>query len=135
LVALAVIAGCGSSKSAEATADVSIKRHLLHGVAQMRATHDRKKLRAALGRTLASLRRDEARTAAGRRGRLLAIEGFESTLEGVRSELDFIENDSGNIEAATRDAKRADRYLKRGADRLRAAGRTFGVRIGTLRGH
>lgn len=48
--------------------------------------------------------------------------------------MDFINNDSGNIEAATRDAKRADHYLNGGASRLRAAGRAFGLRIGKLNG-
>jgi len=108
---------------------------LRHGVAEIRTTHDRKKLRAELIRTLASLRRDHPSTAPARRARSLAIQGFELTLKGIRSELDFSENDSGNVAAATRDAKRADRYLKLGADRLRAAGRVLKVRIGLLNQH
>jgi hypothetical protein len=36
-------------------------------------------------------------------------------------------HDSGKLEAAVRDAKRADRYLNRGARLLRAAGRLLGV--------
>ena len=42
--------------------------------------------------------------------------------------------DSGNLEASVKDAKRADRYLNRGADLLRAAGRSFGISIGKLNG-
>ena len=115
--------------------DTAVEQELLRGVAQIGATHDRKKLRAQLTRTLTQLRRTRASTADGRRARKLAIQGFESTLEGVKSLIDFDENDSGNIEAATRDAKRADRYLKRGANQLRAAGAALGVRIGDLNGY
>jgi hypothetical protein len=115
--------------------DASIERHLLRGVAQIRTTHDRTKLHAELRRTLANLRRDHGSTAAARRARRLAIEGFESTLRGIRSQLDFVENDSGNVAAATRDARRADRYLSKGANRLRAAGSTFGIRVGKLSGY
>jgi Fic family protein len=125
LVLLALAAGCGSSTSS----DTSIKKHLLRGVAQIRTTRDRAELHAKLVRTLASLRRDRASTAAERRARTLAIEGFEATLKGVRSQLDFVENDSGNVAAATRDARRADRYLALGASRLRAAGAALGIRI------
>jgi hypothetical protein len=64
----------------------------------------------------------------------LAIQGFEATLKGVEALLDFSENDSGEVAAATRDAMRADRFLRRGADRLRAAGRALELRIGTLNG-
>ena len=128
LLSLALASGCGSSPNA------SIKKHLLRGVAQIRTTRDKTKLHAELGRTLASLRRDRASTAAGRRAKSLAIEGFESTRKGVRSLLDFEENDSGNVAAATRDAMRADRFLERGANRLRAAGSLLGVRLGRLGG-
>ncbi|HYZ77454.1 MAG TPA: hypothetical protein VE596_08775 [Gaiellaceae bacterium] len=123
LLSLVLAAGCGSSS------DASIKKHLLRGVAQIRTTRDRAELHAKLVRTLANLRRDHASTAAERRARRLAIEGFEATLKGVRSQLDFVENDSGNVAAATRDARRADRYLALGASRLRAAGMALGIRI------
>ncbi len=133
LLAVALLGGCGSSPAAR-TADASVKRDVLRGVAEIRIAHDYKKLHAELLRVVASLRRDRASTPAARRARVLAIEGFEATLMGVRSELDFSENDSGNIEAATRDAKRADRYLTRAANRLRAAGRVLGIRVGKLNG-
>jgi hypothetical protein len=135
LLTLALVAGCGSSTSRVGTADASIKRDLLRGVGEIRATQDRHMLHADLTRILDSLRRDRASTAAARRARSLAIQGFEWTLKGTRSQLDFSENDSGNVAAATRDAKRADRYLTRGANRLRAAGLVLEIRIGKINAH
>ena len=121
LLALLLAAGCGSSRAA----DSPVKRDLLRGVAQIRSTHDPKRLHAEVEQTFASLRRDRASTAAERRARRLAIEGFAAELKGLRSRLDFTENDSGNVAAATRDAVRADRYLTRAASRLRAARRAL----------
>ena len=115
--------------------DLSIKQDLLRGVGQIRVAHDRKKLRAELIHVVAHLRQVHGTTAAARRGRELALQGFEATLQGIRSQLDFSENDSGEVAAATRDAKRADRYLTRGANRLRAAGRALGVQVGELNGY
>jgi hypothetical protein len=114
--------------------DASVKATLLRGVAQIRHARPAEKLKLdrQLVRALTSLRRDRAATPAGRRGRRLAIAGFTWTRKGIKAQLDFINNDSGNIEAATRDAKRADRYLNGGASRLRAAGRAFGLRIGRI---
>jgi hypothetical protein len=97
--------------------------------------HDRKRLRAELVRLTAHLRRLHGTTPSARRARELALQGFEATLEGTRSQLDFIENDSGEVAAATRDAKRADRFLRRGANWLRAAGQALGIRIGELNGY
>ena len=54
---------------------------------------------------------------------------------GIDSQLAMLRNDSGRLEGAVRDAKKADRYLNRGATLLRAAGRAFNVRIGKLNGH
>lgn len=76
-------------------------------VSEIRGTHDRKKLHAELVHLLAHLRRAHGTTASARRGREFALRGFEATLKGVRSQLDFSENDSGEVAAATRDAKRA----------------------------
>ncbi len=81
------------------------------------------------------LGRARGSTAGTRRARALAIRGFESTIKGTRSQIDFAENDSGEVAAATRDAKRADRYLTLGANRLRAAGRALGIQIGELNAH
>ena len=125
-----LLSGCGSDSTADA-----VREHLLDGVGQIRGTHDRKKLRSALVRTLGKLRRDEATAPVDRRARGLAIQGFTWTVRGIDSQIDFIENDRGNIEAATRDAKRAYSSLIRGANRLRAAGRVFGLRIGRLNGY
>ncbi|MGZ4291043.1 MAG: hypothetical protein ACXVQQ_00455 [Gaiellaceae bacterium] len=136
LVALAPLGGCGrSTRPVVAPADTAIERDVLRGAERIRATRDPKQLRSELVSILASLRRARGTSAAARRGRELAIEGLEATLQGIRSELDFRENDSGNVAAATKDARRADRYLRLGADRLRAAGRALGVRIGELNGH
>ena len=117
------------------TGDASVKREVLRGVAQIRSIHDRRRLRAELKVTLARLRRTRGSTAAGRRARGLAIDGLESTLRGVESLIAFDENDSGNIAAATRDAKRADRFLRRGADQLRAAAQALGTRLGEVNGY
>jgi len=115
--------------------DASVEREVLRGVAQIRSIHDRRRLRAELRGTLARLRRTRGSTAAGRRARGLAIDGLESTLRGVESQIAFDENDSGNIAAATRDAKRADRFLRRGADQLRAAAQALGTRLGDVNGY
>jgi hypothetical protein len=53
----------------------------------------------------------------------------------VQSRIDFHENDRGNIEAATRDANRANTALTKGATLLRAAGRLLDVRVGMLNGY
>jgi hypothetical protein len=135
LLALALVGGCGSSSpSRAATDDASIKQELLRGVGQIRALHDRHELNAELARILMRLRRARGSTV-GARARELAIQGFEATIKGTRSQLDFSENDSGEVAAATRDAKRADRYLTLGANRLRAAGRLLGIQVGKLNQH
>ena len=135
LVGLVLLGGCGSSAPAPSRGDLSIERDLLRGVREIRETRDRRKLHADLVHLVAQLRRTHGTTQSARRGRELALQGFEATLVGIRSQLDFSENDSGEVAAATRDAKRADLYLRRGAKRLRAAGRALGVRIGDLNGY
>ena len=117
-LALLLVAGCGSSGSA-------VERDLRRGIDQIRHTRDAKKLRSELRGTLARLRRDEASGAAERRARALAIRGFEATLDGVQGRIDFVDNDRGNIEAATRDALRADRNRAKSARLLRAAERAL----------
>jgi hypothetical protein len=121
VVALVLLAGCGSSSSA-------VERDLRRGTAQIRSTRDAKKLRVELRGTLARLRRDPALTAAERRAKRLAVAGFVATLSGIVSQIDFYDNDSGNIEAATRDALRADRFRARGARLLAAARRALASR-------
>ena len=128
LTVLVLLAGCGSSKPA------SVEEQFLRGVEQIRGSTSAQKLHEQLVRTVAGLRRQRGATAAARRTRL-AVEGFASTLVGLDAQLDLIENDSGNIEAAIRDARKADRYRTKGANLLRAAGRAFGIEVGRLRGY
>jgi hypothetical protein len=134
-IGLALVGGCRPSAPTLEGTDLSIKHDLLRGVGEIRVTNDRKKLHAELVHVLAHLRRAHGTTASARRARQLALQGFEATLKGTRSQLDFSENDSGEVAAATRDAKRADRYLRRGASLLRAAGQALGARIGELNGY
>ena len=135
VIGLALVSGCPPSAPAVVRADPSIKQDLLRGVRAIRVTRDRNKLHLELVHLLAHLRRAQGSTTSARRGRELALRGFEATLKGIRSQLDFSENDSGEVAAATRDAKRADLYLRRGANWLRAAGQALGVRIGELNGY
>lgn len=131
-----VVAGAlAMSTAIPATAsDATLERTFVHGVAQLRAPAVPTRRDAQLRRTLRLLRADHASTAAGRRGRSLAVDGFTWMQRRVQAQLALIANDSGNIEAAIRDAKRADRCLERGARLLRAAGRSFGIRVGKLDG-
>jgi hypothetical protein len=132
---LAVAATAGLAAAPARASDATVEEGFLRGVAQIRAAPDAKKLEAGLTRIVARLRRDHGSTSVGRRGRSLAVQGFAWTLKGVRTQLDLVANDSGNIDAAVRHAKQADRYLDRGAAFLRSAGRVFGRRIGKLNGH
>jgi len=120
--AAALVSGCGSTAG---TPD--LRADFEHGIAQIRTLrgmqlHDR------LAATIARIRRDTGA------GRALALQGFRSTLRGLEAENDLYTKDSGRLEGAVRDARRADRYLNRGAELLRAAGHVLGVRVGTLRG-
>jgi hypothetical protein len=123
LAALVLLGGCGGSGS-------PVKPVLEDGVAAIRETHDYEALRAKLRRVIARLRATNDGQA-----RRLALSGFEATLRGVQSRIDFVENDRGNIDAATRDARRADAGLREGARLLRAAGRLLDVRVGSLSGY
>jgi hypothetical protein len=123
--ALAVLTGCGDSPR-----DPGLKAVFEDGVASIRATQDYEQLRARLRRTIARLR-----STRDGEGRALAIRGFEATLRGVQSRIDFHENDRGNIAAATRDARRANAALAKGATLLRAAGRRLDVGVGMLNGY
>jgi len=124
-VGLALLAGCGSSSSGEVRAAFD------EGLAAIRGTQDFEQLRSELRRTLGRLRA----TQHDGEPRRLALRGLEATLRGVQARIDFHENDSGNIEAATRDARRANHELSRGAKLLRAAGRLLGTRVGSLNGY
>ena len=120
--------------AAAVASDASVRQTLRLGVAEIASTPDAKQLRRRLVVTIASLRCAHATAAAGRRGRALALRGFTATLRGVETQLSMRIHDSGRLEAAVRDAKRADRHLDRGARLLRAAGRALGVRVGRVGG-
>jgi hypothetical protein len=130
LMGLVLGCSCGSSNSATSAADASVKHDLLRGVAV-----NRKRLETQLGGIVASLRGERGSTTAVERARKVALAGFQLTRKGVRSQLDFSENDRGEVAAAARDARRADRYLGSGADRLRLAGLALGIQIGMLDGY
>ena len=132
---LAVAATAGVAAGPARASDGTVEEAFRRGGAEVRAAPDAKKLEAGLTPIVARLRRDHGSTSLGRRGRSLAIQGFAWTLRGVHTQLDLVANDSGNIEAAVRHAKQADRYLDKGAAYLRSAGRVFGRRIGKLNGH
>ena len=85
--------------------------------AEVRAKADDEELRS----TIAKLQADEPTTGDERKARRLAIVGVRATLAGRASRRAFIENDRGNIEAATRDAKRSYAAFKRAARLLHAA--------------
>jgi hypothetical protein len=133
-VVLAGALAAGAAQSADAS-DTTLERTFVRCVVQLRATHDPRKLEPALVRTVAAIRGESGSTARGRAAHKLAVRGFTWTLRGVRAELAFVRNDSGNVEAATRDARRAYNALEQGAGLLRRAGRLLGLRVGTLNGH
>jgi hypothetical protein len=130
VVGLVFLSGCGFSKASDAGVRETLKR----GVVQIGEPQPAKQLHDDLVRTLAKLRSQRASTDTGQRARTLAIQGFTWTLRSVDARLEIIRNDSGNLEASVRDAKRSDRNRRRGATLLRAAGRALGVRIGNLSG-
>ena len=134
-ILLGAVAAIASAAPVAHASDASVRSALLRGIAEIRAATGPQLLEPRLERTLARLRRDRASTAAGGRARALAIGGFASTLKGVRTQLALVAEDSGNIEAAVRHARRADRYLDAGAKQLRAAARIFRLRVGRLNGH
>jgi hypothetical protein len=132
---VALIAICALAlPAASAASDATVRQTLRSGISAVDTTPDATRLAHRLVIVLASLRCDHGSTPAGRRGRALAIRGFRSTLRGVNTQLSMRVHDSGRLEAAVRDARRADRYLNRGARLLRAAGRELGVRIGRVNG-
>jgi pimeloyl-ACP methyl ester carboxylesterase len=100
------------------------------GVTAIRTTRDAAALHKALVRTLA-----EVRSRAPSPARTLALRGFRSMLRSVESRLAFANNDSGNVAAATRDARRARLAFAAGAAALRASGRLLGIRVGRLTGY
>jgi hypothetical protein len=120
-VAVVALAGCGSSSE--------VKSEFLRGVAQIRSTHDDKRLRLELADTSRRLALDDPKNDADRRAKRLALRGFALTLRAIDSQIDFTENDSGNVATATRDASRAYSSLVRAGRLLRMAGRAYGMQI------
>ena len=135
LVLLAVGAAAGVLAAPAAASETTIKAALFRGVADIRGTPGERELDAKLLRVLAELRSAHGSTPAERTARTLAIAGFTWTRRGLRARIDFVEKDSGNVAAATRDARAADRRLRRGAALLRRAGAALGIRIGALGGY
>jgi hypothetical protein len=121
------VAGCGGSGRSDAT----VREAFVSGVDAIQSTPDAAKLQRRLVATIRALRRHDG---SRDRGRELALAGFASTLHGVETQLSMRTHDSGRLEAAVRDAKRADRYLNRGARLLRSAGRELAVRVGKVNG-
>ena len=121
-----------STRSPEPSA---VRQALVGGTRAIQNTHERRRLYAAVGRALVRLRRAPASTPRERRAKGLAVEGFLMTLKGVKYLIAFDENDSGEVAAATRDAARADHFLRLAARRLRSAGLLLGIRIGDLHGY
>lgn len=128
LAVLALLAGCHSSSNAELRAVVA------DGVSELSVPQDYERLRDMLRQTIARLRSVHV-PADDDRAQRLALRGFTAMLRGVESRIAFAKNDSGNVEAATRDARRGDRWFKAGAALLRAAGRELGVEVGSLKGY
>ena len=135
LLVLGLAAGCGESTSTRASEPSAVTQALVGGARAIQTAHDRRQLDAAVGRALARLRRARASTPRERRAKALAVEGFVMARKGVKYLIAFDENDSGEVAAATRDAARADHFLRLAARRLRSAGLLLGVRIGDLRGY
>ena len=135
LLALGLAAGCGQSMSARTPEPSAVRQALVGGTRAIQNTHNRRRLDVAVGRALVQLRRVQASTPRERRAKALAVEGFLMARKGVKYLIAFEENDSGEVAAATRDAARADYFLRLAARRLRAAGLLLGIRIGDLRGY
>jgi hypothetical protein len=129
-VVVLALFGCGSSTKPD-----EAKQAFLAGVAQIRGTSSADKLHRQLLRTIRRLRATRPASPGSRQGKTLALRGFTWTLRGAEARIEIRVNDSGNLEASVHDAQRADRDLNRGAELLRKAGRSFGVRIGMLNGH
>jgi hypothetical protein len=128
LAAVASHAGCGSSQEA------GLKTVVADGVAELSRPEAYDRRRRTLLARIARVRAVHV-SRAGEPSRRLALRGFTAMLYGIESRIAFVTNDSGNVAAATRDARRGDRWLRAGAALLRAAGRELDLRVGTLLGY
>ena len=127
-LAAVIFVGCGSSDGA---ADAALRDTLRDGAAAIRTERGRT-LEWTLTATVAKLRREDASSAAARRGRTLAIQGFTWALVSVRAEIEFQFNDSGRLAEATKDARRADTARRKSEWFLRAAAHQFRIDLGSL---
>lgn len=132
LFVLLAACACGTSGAPSTGA---LETAVAEGTADVRSRTDMEALHARLLGTVARIRALRETDPELRRARALALRGFGLTLRGVESRLAFANDDSGEVAAATRDAVLADRYLSRGAELLRAAGRLLGLRVGRLNGY
>jgi hypothetical protein len=121
-LALLALAACGGGAN-------PVRDELLHGIEQIRTTHDDHRLHRELSRTLRKLGRGPAGSARDRRAKRLALRGFALMRDGTESRIAFVENDSGNLYAAQRDAGRAYHAFLRGGELLRAAARLYGKSV------
>jgi hypothetical protein len=96
-----LLAGCGSSDP--------VKADVVRGIDAIQSEESDEQLRDDLRRTIRRLRADRPRSAADRKAKPIALRGFAACVRGADSRIAFEQNDSGNVEAATRDAKRAYR--------------------------
>ena len=135
LALLVLLAACGCGTTSGDPSTGALKTAVAEGAADVRSTNDMEALHARLLGTIARIRALRETSPELQRAQALALRGFRLTLRGVESRLAFAHNDSGEVAAATRDAVRADRYLSRGAELVRAAGRALGLRVGRLNGY
>jgi hypothetical protein len=120
-VAAAVLAGCGSQHA--------LRADLAHAVTAVRTVHDDARLQAELRRAKRRIAADKAGSARERRAKTEGLSALALLDEALSSKLAFIRNDSGNVEAATRDSKRAYALLARGGALLYAAALDAGARV------
>jgi hypothetical protein len=114
-----LLVGCGASNAVRADVLDSARRIDI-------TSNDNRGLDAELQRAIERLRDTEPRRARDRRARRLAIEAFTWYRRGVQSRIAFFQNDSGNVYAAERDARREYNAIRRGLELLNAALRIYG---------
>lgn len=120
-LAALLLAGCGSTDP--------VKRDVLHGIELMQSKESPRRLRDEAGRTIVRLRADHPRTAADRKAKPLALRALSWWVRSLRARIVFIENDSGNVWAATRDARASYRAHARSVFYMLKAARAYGVQI------
>jgi hypothetical protein len=120
-LAALLLAGCGSTDP--------VKPDVLHGIELMQSKESPRRLRDKARETIARLQADRPRSADGRKAKRLALRALSSWQRGLRARIAFVENDSGNIWAATRDAKAAYRAHAEAVFYMLKAARVYRVPI------